>query len=344
MRCVESLQLGRQASRGQGGRHPAQRGARRRAGERRDLLQPGLVDPRGRQRLSDPPGLVDTQGLQAVEQGILGVGRVERVERRAGGAVRHGLLLQRDELRRLLTLDARLDEARHRRADDLDHLGHLGGRAARRGGRVVQLVREAGGHRAQRGEPLAVRLVVGDAADDRRDLGRDALVDGPVGEDEPARLGRVDDGQAARRVGAQAHLDLLAGQHGDRAHPGRRVVAPRGLGAIGVEQQRLHDAVEQQQQPERGRALLGEDRAVGHAQLARGGDPLVELRIVEVVEQVDRAQVGARDPGGRHASTRYSWMSETAIEPSPTALATRLIERARTSPATKTPGTVVSSR
>ena len=37
-------------------------------------------------------------------------------------------------------------------------------------------------------------------------------------------------------------------------------------------------------------------------------------------------------------------MSETAIEPSPTALATRLIERARTSPATNTPGTLVSSR
>ena len=40
-----------------------------------------------------------------------------------------------------------------------------------------------------------------------------------------------------------------------------------------------------------------------------------------------------------HASTRYWWISETAIEPSPTALATRLNERARTSPATNTPGT-----
>src|SRR3954451_5178873 len=37
-------------------------------------------------------------------------------------------------------------------------------------------------------------------------------------------------------------------------------------------------------------------------------------------------------------------MSETAIEPSPTALATRLIDRARASPATNTPGTLVSSR
>ena len=36
-------------------------------------------------------------------------------------------------------------------------------------------------------------------------------------------------------------------------------------------------------------------------------------------------------------------MSETAIEPSPTALATRLTERARTSPATNTPGTLVLS-
>ena len=81
----------------------------------------------------------------------------------------------------------------------------------------------------------------------------------------------------------------------------------------------------------------------------------------------DVARLGGRDPArelarrrgrrrgrsgaGRRAprspalmpSARYSWMSDTAIEPSPTALATRLIERARTSPATKTPGTLVSS-
>ena len=37
-------------------------------------------------------------------------------------------------------------------------------------------------------------------------------------------------------------------------------------------------------------------------------------------------------------------MNWTLIEPSPTALATRLIERWRTSPATNTPGSVVSSR
>ena len=73
-------------------------------------------------------------------------------------------------------------------------------------------------------------------------------------------------------------------------------------------------------------------------------DPLLELVVAEVVEEVDRPQVGERDRAGGHVSTRYSWMSDTAIEPSPTALATRLIDRARTSPATKTPGTVVSRR
>src|SRR5439155_4264022 len=66
--------------------------------------------------------------------------------------------------------------------------------------------------------------------------------------------------------------------------------------------------------------------------------PARELLVVELGEQVDRAEVVQS-----HAFARYSWISETAIEPSPTALATRLIDRARTSPATNTPGTLVSS-
>src|SRR3954453_9386213 len=74
------------------------------------------------------------------------------------------------------------------------------------------------------------------------------------------------------------------------------------------------------------------------------GDDLGERVVVEVVEEIDPAQVGELDGRRGHASPRYWWMSETAIEPSPTALATRLIERARTSPATKIPGTVVSRR
>ena len=99
-----------------------------------------------------------------------------------------------------------------------------------------------------------------------------------------------------------------------------------------------------QERPEHLGALLGQQLAGLEVPALRDGGPLGQLRVVEVVEEVDGAQVGDGDRGrGAHAWARYSWMSETAIEPSPTALATRLIERARTSPATKTPGTLVSS-
>src|SRR4029077_12725233 len=72
--------------------------------------------------------------------------------------------------------------------------------------------------------------------------------------------------------------------------------------------------------------------------------PADELLVVEPVEHVDRAQLLERAwLGLAHGLARYSWISETAIDPSPTALATRLIERIRTSPATNTPGTLVSN-
>ena len=98
------------------------------------------------------------------------------------------------------------------------------------------------------------------------------------------------------------------------------------------------------ERPEHVDALLGQQLAGLEVMALRDGRPLGQLGVVEVVEQVDGTQVGDGDAGrGAHAWARYSWMSETAIDPSPTALATRLIERARTSPATKTPGTLVSS-
>src|SRR3954453_1940758 len=68
------------------------------------------------------------------------------------------------------------------------------------------------------------------------------------------------------------------------------------------------------------------------------GDDLGERVVVEVVEEIDPAQVGELDGRRGHASPRYWWMSETAIEPSPTALATRVIERGRAAPAAEGPG------
>ena len=51
-----------------------------------------------------------------------------------------------------------------------------------------------------------------------------------------------------------------------------------------------------------------------------------------------RSQLTGR---ARTDSLRYSWMSCTAIDPVPTADATRLMEPWRTSPAANTPGVLV---
>ena len=66
-----------------------------------------LVDPGGGERLGQTPRLGDAEVLEAVGDLVLGVGGVERADRLARGGLRDGLLVQRDELRRLGALDAR---------------------------------------------------------------------------------------------------------------------------------------------------------------------------------------------------------------------------------------------
>ena len=243
---------------------------------------------------------------------------------------------------RVLPLDAGVDEAADRRADHVERLLHLGGGAAGSRGRVVQLVRQTGGHRAERSQPLAVLLHAGDPAHHGRDLLHDALVHRRLRERQAAEVVGLDERDAAGRLGLHAHSERPAGQHGDRSHPGRRKLAPDRLRALSLDEDDYRLALEQQLQPRRLHALLEDQIARLERLDTRDGDPLGELLVVEVVEQVDDAQLGQRH-GLAHALARYSWIRETAIDPSPTALATRLIERARTSPATKMPGTLVSS-
>src|SRR5262249_9302165 len=110
------------------------------------------------------------------------------------------------------------------------------------------------------------------------------------------------------------------------------------LGAPVDQEHRLEVALEQEPQAARRLALLDHALALFERAVLGGRAPAVQLGVVDAVEEIDAAQLV-----DRHGAARYSWMSETAIEPSPTALATRLIERERTSPATNTPGTLVSS-
>ncbi len=147
-------------------------------------------------------------------------------------------------------------------------------------------------------------------------------------------------------IGHSTHFPGKArlGHRGDRAHPRRRDLPCDRLEPAGLEHEALNDPRQQQEHPGTRILRLGDDRlgrkVADHGNLTPAG----ELRVIEPVEQVDPAQiVQRRTLGLGHALARYSWMSDTAIEPSPTALATRLIERVLTSPATNTPGTLVSS-
>ena len=203
-----------------------------------DALEPGLVEPGRGERLGDLPRLGHAERLEALEQLVLGVGGVERVERGLRGRRGERLALQRDERLGVLALDARLDEAAHRRADDVERVGQLGRGALGGGRRVVELVRQPGGHRAERGEPLAVLLDGGDARHHGRDLAHHAAVHRGLRHREAPEVVGLDDRGAAVGLGDHAHRHRPPRHHRDRAHPGRRALAPDGLGAPAVDDHR----------------------------------------------------------------------------------------------------------
>ena len=337
-------QLVGEVARGQRCGDPSERLAGRLVGQRGDLLQPSCVEPGCRERLSKTPRLWHAQRLDPVEHLVLGVGGVQRAHRRAGGGLVERAAVQLDELRGVLALDARRHERADRRADRVERFDELGCGTARGGGGVVELVREPSRHRAQRGEPLAGALDGGQPRHHGPDLTHDAAMHGRRRERELDEPRRRDQGQAA--CGQRMHLDAerAFGERGDSADPRRADLTGERLFAIPGDERGLQLPLEQEQEPARAVALP--DQHVSGDRPERLGrlGPHAQLLVVEVVEEVDGTQVGDGELRSRHACARYSWMSETAIEPSPTALATRLIDRARTSPATKTPGTEVSRR
>ena len=206
-----------------------QRGVGRRAGERGDAVEPRLVDAGGGERLGEAPRLGDAEVLEAVEDLVLGVGGVERADR---ARARRRARPPARAARRASppgALDARTRRSGDRPAHDLERLDHLRRGALRGGGGVVELVREAGGELAERGEPLAVLLDRGDPAHHRRDLAHDAVVHARMGEGEAAEVVGLDARELAVLSAPHPDAEPAAGEHADRAHPRRRVVQAGGL-------------------------------------------------------------------------------------------------------------------
>ena len=143
-----------------------------------------------------------------------------------------------------------------------------------------------------------------------------------------------DDRDAARAVGHDVDRHRALGDRGDRADPGRR----RGSASPGS--LRPSTVMEACVLPLNSSSGPGERRPARAAarRPARRGCSTTAAHCVELLVGQPLEQVHAAAARLNGHSARYSWISDTAIEPSPTALATRLIERARTSPATNTPG------
>ena len=139
---------------------PVQRGVGRRPGGVGDA--PAATRRRRRRRPAARPGATASatpRSSRRVEQLVLGVGGVERVERRGGsarvGGARCWSATSASASSRSMPASTKRSM---RRGEDVERLGQLRGRALGRGGRVVELVGQPGGHRAERGQPLAVVL------------------------------------------------------------------------------------------------------------------------------------------------------------------------------------------
>ena len=235
--------------------------------------------------------------------------------------------------------------------DLLPHLGqHVAqprARAQHRRDRVVELVREPGGHRTQRDQTLVPGDgVVGGATLDlesRQQVGRH-------GEPLPHGASEVGGGQLEQ----PAVGDRPCGTRVQLRNPavGQRSVERTGVGAVVVGAEQLDlaalDATRHRHRPgeqheeARGRRAFRVDRGTGRIRddSTALGEPR-ELLVAQVLEQEQGPQLLRFQPFG-HWCSRYVWRSWIAIAPSPTAEATRLIELALTSPAANTPGTLAS--
>ena len=323
-----------------------ERGVGGRPGGRGDTVDPVLVEAGGDQRLDELPGLRHPELLEPRQQLVLGVGRIERAERGLTFGARDRLPLQRDE--RLGVARARCPTRRTGRPSSSRTSSASAICAAARRAAAAGLFSSWASPAAivpSDGQPLAVLLERRDAAHHRRDLLHHAPVHRRVRERQAAEVLGLDRARATHAGSARpSHAERRLGQHRDRAHPGRRGLAADGSTRSPSRICVSGRALEQQLDARHQLVLLGDHRARLDVAHRRDRDPLGELRRRRARRTGRRSAARPRSGRTAHGSTRYWWISETAIEPSPTALATRLIERARTSPATNTPGTLVSSR
>ena len=218
--------------------------------------------PGGHQRRRQVPGLGHLPALEPVEQLVLAVGGLELVHRLPRRRLFDHLALQRREPRGVCALDPTLGEGPQGGLDRVERVGQLARAAPRRGRRVVELVREAGRHLAQRGHLLALGALGPDPLEDRGEHPEQPPLDLLVGVHHLAqRLARhVPDPAADHRAGAAR--EGVAGQDRDRADEAAGVVGDLRHQLAVDRRQALHPPVEQHEQVVRPVALLEQPLAL----------------------------------------------------------------------------------
>src|SRR4051794_21382793 len=137
-------------------------------------------------------------------------------------------------------------------------------------------------------------------------------------------------------------------------HERRELVDALVLGRVRVRPPPAVVVLGHVEQPERDDLVLIADvaRVVGAlkpgrhdvARLPRATELLPRTRLQAAGGEHDDHRVTSSGRWIVRVRPRWAWTSCTAIAPSPTAVAQRFVEPERTSPAAKTPGTLVSSR
>ena len=212
--------------------------------------------------------------------------------------------------------------------------------------RVVDLVRQPGGERAEGDERLALAGGRVDAADGLVDARDHVLGERRPLADESAEFGRRHGEHPARRCTATPVALVTAcssaAPHADSppAHrPGSSIVAST-IGLVADSAAQLDPAVEQDPQDRR-RPPSSNSTSPGPK--VRSSPTAIEFGALFVGERT-REERASEVVGDGHTVSRYRCTLLTELEPSPTADATRFIDDRRTSPAANTPGTLVSSR
>ena len=137
------------------------------------------------------------------------------------------------------------------------------------------------------GEPLAVLLDRRDAAHDRRDLLHHAAVHRSVGEGEPPELGGLHEAVAHGRLGGDAHAEAALRERTDRAQPRGRVLPADRLDVL-VVTSHVWSVPSKSRNTGVGSPCSARI-SPGSAVRGSVAAATAELRVVELVEEIDRA-------------------------------------------------------